>query len=82
MSAKPILYSFHTSSASWRVRIALAIKNISYEYKAVNLKAPGGGEQLTDEYKAINPTQQVHTYSHQAVPLPHSTVKLKYCEPP
>jgi hypothetical protein len=33
------LYSYWRSSASWRVRIALALKDIPYEYKAVNLVA-------------------------------------------
>jgi glutathione S-transferase len=33
------LYSYWRSSASWRVRIALALKDIPYEYRAVNLLA-------------------------------------------
>ena len=33
------LYSYCKSSASWRVRIALAIKGIKYDYHAVNLLA-------------------------------------------
>ncbi|KAM0071721.1 putative glutathione transferase [Helianthus debilis subsp. tardiflorus] len=31
------LYSFFMSSASFRVRIALNLKGLDYEYKAVNL---------------------------------------------
>lgn len=34
---KPILYSYWRSSCSWRVRIALELKKIPYEYQAVNL---------------------------------------------
>jgi len=31
------LYNYFRSSASWRVRIALNLKNIQYEYVPVNL---------------------------------------------
>ncbi|KAI9199623.1 glutathione S-transferase [Polychytrium aggregatum] len=52
MSSKPVLYTYWRSSASWRVRIVLALKNVEYESKFVNLLK---GEQTTDEYKALNP---------------------------
>lgn len=54
------LYNYWRSSASWRVRIALAYKNVAYEYVAVNI-APAAGEQQRDEYRALNPMQQVPT---------------------
>ena len=34
---KPILFSYCRSSASWRVRIAMKLKGIEYEYRAVNI---------------------------------------------
>lgn len=37
MAADFTLYSFHTSSASHRVRIALHLKGIAYDYFAVNI---------------------------------------------
>jgi maleylpyruvate isomerase len=53
------LYNYWRSSASWRVRIALAWKGIPYEYRAVDLLR-GGGEQNTAAYVAeINPLSQV-----------------------
>jgi maleylpyruvate isomerase len=53
------LYSYWRSSASWRVRIALALKGLPYEYRPVNL-VRGGGEQYGDTYVAeINPLSQV-----------------------
>jgi maleylpyruvate isomerase len=53
------LYSYWRSSASWRVRIALALKGIAYEYRPVNL-VRGGGEQYESTYVAeINPLSQV-----------------------
>lgn len=41
------LYSYWRSSASWRVRLALSLKDIPYEYRAVNLLA---GEQVSIPY--------------------------------
>ena len=50
--SQPILYSYFRSSCSWRVRSALALKGIEYEYRAVNLLK---AEQKDDEYKDVNP---------------------------
>ncbi|XP_027771571.1 glutathione S-transferase zeta class-like isoform X2 [Solanum pennellii] len=44
--SKIVLYSFWQSSCSWRVRFALNLKGLSYEYRAVNL---GKGEQFTSD---------------------------------
>lgn len=46
------LYNYYRSSASYRVRIALNLKKIPYEDIPVNLLQ---SEQLTEEYKKINP---------------------------
>jgi maleylpyruvate isomerase len=54
------LFAFWRSSASWRVRIGLAYKGISYEYEPVNL-VRDGGEQHSDQYRAVNPMAQVPT---------------------
>ena len=37
MEDKFTLYSYWRSSCSWRIRIALNLKGIPFEYKAVNL---------------------------------------------
>ncbi|MFP6557017.1 maleylacetoacetate isomerase [Paraburkholderia sp. B3] len=47
------LYSYFRSSASYRVRIALNLKNLSYEYVPVHLVREGG-EQLKPAYRQIN----------------------------
>ncbi len=54
------LYNYWRSSASWRVRIALNLKGIAYEYDAVSLIADGG-RQHTESYRALNPMAQVPT---------------------
>jgi len=54
-----ILYGFWRSTATWRVRIVLATKGIAYEYRPVNLRREGGGEQHDGAYRALNPMRQV-----------------------
>jgi maleylpyruvate isomerase len=48
-----LLYSYWRSSSSHRVRIALGLKGLAYEYAAVDLLK---GEQSTDAHKARSPT--------------------------
>ncbi|SEA07914.1 maleylacetoacetate isomerase [Paraburkholderia sartisoli] len=48
------LYSYFRSSAAWRVRIALNLKNLRYECVPVHLLRDGG-EQLKPEYRRLNP---------------------------
>lgn len=79
MSSKPLLYSYYRSSCSWRVRIALALKGIDYEYKSVNL-IKDGGEQHSDEYKKLNPQQQVPTLIIDDHTLTESVSIIEYLE--
>ncbi|WJY14663.1 maleylacetoacetate isomerase [Pectobacteriaceae bacterium CE90] len=46
------LFTFFNSSASYRVRIALALKGIRYDAVGVNIR---NGEQYHDDYLALNP---------------------------
>lgn len=48
----PTLYNQCRSGPSYRVRIALALKNVRYRYVAVDIRA---GEQRSPEFLAINP---------------------------
>ena len=50
------LYSYFRSSASYRVRIALALKGLSYEYAAIHLVK---NEQLQDAFRAVAPNRLV-----------------------
>jgi maleylpyruvate isomerase len=57
---KITLYSYWRSSASYRARIGLGLKNLKWEYAAVNIVA-GEPEQRTETYRSKNPMQQVPT---------------------
>lgn len=52
------LHSYWRSTSAWRVRIVLALKDVPYEYVAVNI-APHVSQQKTEEYAAVNPFRQV-----------------------
>jgi maleylpyruvate isomerase len=52
------LYTYFRSSAAYRVRIALNLKNVQVDAVPVHL-LKGGGEQLTQEYRDLNPSALV-----------------------
>lgn len=79
MATRPVLYSYWRSSCSWRVRIALALKGINYEYRAVNL-VKDGGEQKKDEYAHINPSKLVPAYVDNGVVYAQSVAIMEYLE--
>ncbi|RJS22531.1 maleylacetoacetate isomerase [Corallococcus sp. H22C18031201] len=54
------LYSYWRSSASWRARVGLHFKGLSFEYIPVHLMEDGG-KQNTAEYRALNPMRTVPT---------------------
>ena len=53
------LYTYYRSTASYRVRIALALKGLDYTALPVNLLVPAGGANHQPEYLAINPQGRV-----------------------
>jgi len=54
------LHGYWRSSASHRVRIALELKGLDYEYCAVDLRQHGGA-QFSAGYRALNPQSRVPT---------------------
>jgi maleylpyruvate isomerase len=73
------LYTFFRSSASYRVRIALNLKGLSYEQAPVHLRR-GGGEQLTAAYRAINPQALVPALEDGGRVLTQSLAIIEYLE--
>jgi maleylacetoacetate isomerase/maleylpyruvate isomerase len=60
------LFGSWRSSAAYRVRIALNLKNIDCEYVSVHL-VKNGGEQHNEAYVALNPTHLVPTLTDETV---------------
>lgn len=74
------LYSYFRSSASFRVRIALNLKGLPFEYLPVHLLRDGG-QQLSDAYRALNPEALVPLLVDDGVaPIPQSMAILEYLE--
>ncbi|XP_025105960.1 maleylacetoacetate isomerase-like [Pomacea canaliculata] len=79
MTDKVLLYSYWKSSCSSRVRIALALKGVDYEYVPVNL-TKDGGEQFKEEYRKINPMSQVPAIFIDGVVLSQSVPIIEYLD--
>ena len=73
------LYSYFRSSASYRVRIALNLKGLSYEYAAVHLLR-GGGEQFAPEYRRVGPDCIVPALVDGDITLQQSLAIIEYLE--
>src|ERR1051325_9880901 len=73
------LYNFFRSSASYRVRIALNLKGLSYEYMPIHVTR-GGGEQFSEEYRKINPQSLIPVLQDGEHTLSQSTAIIEYLE--
>ncbi len=73
------LYAYWRSSASYRVRIALNLKDLPYAIVPVNLIREGG-EHRQKEYLARNPQGLVPTLEVNGVPLTQSLAILEWLE--
>ena len=73
------LYSYWRSSAAYRVRIALHLKDLEFETIPVHL-VRNGGEQYSDAYLALNPQGRVPVLTHGARVLTQSMSICEYLE--
>ncbi len=71
------LYSYFRSSAAYRVRIALAIKNLPVDIIPINLAE---GEQRSDDYLSINPQGLVPALADKNLVLNQSLSVIEYLE--
>lgn len=74
---KLVLYNAPQSTCSQKVRITLHEKSLSYAEKKLDLFK---GDQLTPEYKSINPNGVVPSLVHDGEPVVDSSVIMEYLE--
>ena len=73
------LYNYFRSSASFRVRIALGLKGLPYEYAVVHLTR-GGGQQFAPAFRAINPDALIPVLEDDGHALTQSLAIIEYLE--
>ncbi|EFC46024.1 predicted protein [Naegleria gruberi] len=73
----PILHSYWRASSPYRVRIALGLKNIEYQYAPVNLLE---NKQASDEYMQKNPAKLLPTLEIDGLVLTQSVPIMEYLE--
>jgi maleylacetoacetate isomerase len=73
------LYSYFRSSASFRVRIALALKGLDFEYASVHL-LKGGGQQFAAEFTAMNPAALVPVLDDDGIVLTQSLAIIEHLD--
>jgi maleylacetoacetate isomerase len=79
MASDLVLYSYWRSSAAFRVRIALNLKGLHYETRAIHLLREGG-EQHSPAYAALNPQELVPTLLDGERVLTQSMAILEYLD--
>ena len=73
------LYTYYRSSAAYRVRIALNIKELAVLYIPKHLLREGGEHQL-DDYLALNPQGLVPALEHEGRVIGQSLAIIEYLE--
>lgn len=71
------LYGYFRSSASYRVRVALALKGLDYDLQPVHLRR---GEQHAPDYVARNPQGLVPALVHDGAMLTQSLAIVEYLD--
>jgi maleylacetoacetate isomerase len=79
VAADLVLYDYWRSSASYRVRIALNLKGLSYASHSVHL-VQEGGQQHAPAYLSLNPQQLVPSLVDGDLVLTQSLAILEYLE--
>ena len=73
------LYGYWRSTAAYRVRIALNLKQIAYSQQSVNL-IKNGGEQHSTQFRSLNPQGLVPTLIDGDLEISQSLAILEYLE--
>ncbi|HET9933351.1 MAG TPA: maleylacetoacetate isomerase, partial [Polyangiaceae bacterium] len=73
------LYNYFRSSASYRVRIALNLKGVAYDYHSVHLNR-NGGEQFSPAFREVNPQSLVPVLEDGEQRLAQSLAIIEYLD--
>ncbi|MYZ43261.1 maleylacetoacetate isomerase [Schauerella aestuarii] len=73
------LYSYFRSSAAYRVRIALNLKGLPYDYVPVHL-LKDGGQQRGESYVTLNPQGLVPTFVDDELIIGQSLATIEYLD--
>ncbi len=73
------LYDYFRSSASFRVRIALNLKQLEYDAIPIHL-INNGGEQFSPEYQAVNPMSLVPSLDDNGRIITQSLAIIEYLD--
>ena len=73
------LYSYFRSSAAYRVRIALEVKGLAYEYVAKHFRR-NGGEHRKPDYLAVNPQGLIPALEDDGAVVTQSLAIIEYLE--
>ena len=76
---KLVLHNYFRSSAAYRVRIAMNLKGLDYDYIPVHLTREGG-MQFKDSYTALNPQQLVPLLYDDGFQLSQSLAIIEYLD--
>lgn len=71
------LFGYFRSSASYRVRIALALKGLDYDYRAVQIAK---NEQFEEPYMAVSASRLVPVLRDEALNLSQSLAIIEYLD--
>jgi maleylpyruvate isomerase len=74
-----VLHNYFRSSSAYRVRIALGLKGLPYEYLSVHLNR-NGGEQFQPGFSARNPHRLVPVLSDGTLDVGQSLAIIEYLE--
>ena len=73
------LYSYFRSSAAFRVRIALNLKNLTADMRYIHL-LKDGGQHYAETYRGINPQQLVPSLVHHGHSIGQSLAIIEYLD--
>lgn len=80
MTTQPlVLHNYFRSSAAYRVRIAMNLKGLSYDYVPVHLTRDGG-MQFQEPYKSQNPQQLVPLLDDDGFQVSQSIAIIEYLD--